>query len=251
MLARPLVASLLTLLGLTLAPIVADPTPLRGFSTVSGGIERGWEAKFKSIPDPSRMRESMRVLSLHPHHVGSPYDKQNAEWIRDQFRAYGWQTEIETFDVLFPTPIARMVELVSPTKFRATLQEAPLSEDPTSSQRAEQLPAIEPYTLDTINRRSDATNAGVKHRPISGSPQLFNMTQGVAGLARTRQAGMKIAGSVSDRHLPDNHFLERAAGHTLHDKAHNNSGRNDVDASTDLEHTNDLERHSRHCTKLI
>ena len=148
MLARPLVASLLTLLGLTLAPIVADPTPLRGFSTVSGGIERGWEAKFTSIPDPSRMRESMRVLSLHPHHVGSPYDKQNAEWIRDQFRAYGWQTEIETFDVLFPTPIARVVELVSPTKFRATLQEAPLSADPTSSQRAEQLPTYNAYSAD-------------------------------------------------------------------------------------------------------
>jgi N-acetylated-alpha-linked acidic dipeptidase len=99
-----------------MTPFTADDT-LRGFTPENSQTQRSWEAKFKSIPDPSRMRENMRLLSAHPHHVGSAYDKQNAEWIRDQFKSYGWQADIEQFDVLFPTPRERVLELVAPTQF--------------------------------------------------------------------------------------------------------------------------------------
>src|SRR6185369_2797302 len=94
------------------API--DPSP-RGFTAESARVQREWETKFAAIPDPSRMRESMRRLSARPHHVGSPYDKENAEWLLAQFKSYGWDAHIESFDVLFPTPKERIVELVAPT----------------------------------------------------------------------------------------------------------------------------------------
>jgi N-acetylated-alpha-linked acidic dipeptidase len=94
------------------------------------------------------MREAMKLLSARPHHVGSPYDKQNAEWIRDQFKTYGWQATIEEFDVLFPTPKERVVELIAPTKFTANLDETPIDVDPTSSQKDEQLPAYNAYSAD-------------------------------------------------------------------------------------------------------
>ena len=35
-----------------------------------------------------------------------------------QFKAWGWDAQIETFDVLFPTPKERVVELVAPTTFQ-------------------------------------------------------------------------------------------------------------------------------------
>ena len=41
-----------------------------------------------------------------------------------------------------------MLELVKPTVFRASLQEPPIAEDPTSSQTAEQLPTYNAYSAD-------------------------------------------------------------------------------------------------------
>ncbi|MDB4888552.1 MAG: Transferrin receptor domain protein dimerization region [Gemmatimonadetes bacterium] len=125
-----------------------DDPPLRGFTTANAKIQREWEAKFRAIPDPARMREAMRRLSLRPHHVGSPYDKENAEWLRAQFASYGFDATIERFDVLFPTPLTRVLELVAPTRFTAKLEEPALREDPTSDQKSEQLPTYNAYSAD-------------------------------------------------------------------------------------------------------
>jgi len=114
---------------------------LRGFFPQSVQAERDLEARFKTMPEPARMREAMRRLSARPHHVGSAYDRDNAEWILGQFKSYGWEAHIENFDVLFPTPVERIVELISPTTYKALLQETALSADPTSNQQKEQLPS--------------------------------------------------------------------------------------------------------------
>ena len=81
MLKHALRAFALPVAFLLLIPAAAsreDP-PLRGFTTASAKVQREWEAKFRAIPDPARMREAMRRLSLRPHHLGSPYGKDNAE----------------------------------------------------------------------------------------------------------------------------------------------------------------------------
>ncbi|NUS96173.1 MAG: folate hydrolase, partial [Gemmatimonadaceae bacterium] len=131
-----------------LAATPADTTELRGFSPAAAKAELDWEAKFKAIPAPDSMREAMRHLSARPHHVGSPYDSANAQWILARFKSYGWDAHIERFDVLFPTPVERVVELVAPTRYTAKLQEPTLSVDPTSGQRAEQLPTYNAYSAD-------------------------------------------------------------------------------------------------------
>jgi len=145
---RTLLSSLLvSATGLALSPSPAD-APLRGFFPQSVQAQRGLESRFKAMPDPARMRESMRLLSARPHHVGSPYDKSNAEWILNQFKSYGWDVHIENFDVLFPTPVERVVELTAPTTFKASLEETALSLDPTSNQQTEQLPSYNAYSAD-------------------------------------------------------------------------------------------------------
>ena len=130
------------------SPVTNDDDVLFGFTTASSRAERDLESKFKAIPDPAIMRDSMQRLSAHPHHVGSPYDKQNAEWILAQFKSWGLDAQIETFDVLFPTPKERVLELVAPTKFTAKLQEPPVAGDPTSNQQSEQLPTYNAYSID-------------------------------------------------------------------------------------------------------
>ena len=90
----------------------------------------------------------MRRLSARPHHVGSPYDKENAEWILSKYKEWGWDAKIEIFEVLFPTPKERLLEMVAPTKFTAKLQEPVVAADPTSNQQNEQLPSYNAYSID-------------------------------------------------------------------------------------------------------
>jgi N-acetylated-alpha-linked acidic dipeptidase len=126
----------------------ADQSVLVGYSPRASQSERDWEAKFRAIPEPSNLREYMRRLSARPHHVGSPYDKDNAEWILAHFKEWGLDAHIEQFDVLFPTPKLRVLEMVSPTKFTAKLDEPVLAVDPTSNQKSEQLPTYNAYSID-------------------------------------------------------------------------------------------------------
>jgi N-acetylated-alpha-linked acidic dipeptidase len=122
--------------------------PLLGFTLQSSATERQWEQKFQQIPDPKLLRDYMQRLSARPHHVGSPYDKQNAEWILAQFQSWGWDAKIEQFQVLFPTPKTRLLEMTGPTKFTAKLEEPALAIDPTSGQKDEQLPTYNSYSPD-------------------------------------------------------------------------------------------------------
>src|SRR5580704_10032514 len=112
----------------------ADPSP--------------WEEKFRAIPSPQNQRDYMQRLSARPHHVGSPYDKDNAEWIAAKLKSWGLDATIENFDVLFPTPKERIVEMTEPARFTAKLQEPALAVDPTSNQQAEQLPVFHAYSID-------------------------------------------------------------------------------------------------------
>jgi len=126
----------------------AEAPPLRGFSAGAERTERDWEKRFKAIPDPANLRAYMQRLAAHPHHVGSPYDKDNAEWILAKLKEFGLDAQIETFDVLFPTPKERALEMVAPTRFTAKIAEPAENADPTSNQHQEQLPVYNSYSID-------------------------------------------------------------------------------------------------------
>lgn len=139
--------------GISLAPIgthvAADEQPLFGYSAESSRTERQWEEKLRAIPSPEKLRAYMERLSARPHNVGTAYDKDNADWIAARFKEFGLDTHIETYDVLYPTPKERVVELVEGgPKFVAKLQEPPVPQDPTSSQQSEQLPTYNVYSKD-------------------------------------------------------------------------------------------------------
>jgi N-acetylated-alpha-linked acidic dipeptidase len=109
---------------------------------------QAWDARFRAIPEARNLGEYVRIMSARPHHLGSAYGKKNAEWILARFREWGWDARIENYDVLFPTPKERIVEMVEPSRFRLTLEEPPVTVDPTSSQKSEQLPSFNAYSVD-------------------------------------------------------------------------------------------------------
>jgi N-acetylated-alpha-linked acidic dipeptidase len=134
--------------ALSLRAVASDETVLGGYSSTTSSVQHAWEDAFRAIPKPENLREYMRRLSAHPHHVGSAYDKDNADWILTRFNDWGFDAHIETFDVLFPTPKTRILEMLEPVAFRAKLDEPAIPEDPTSNQTAEQLPTYNAYSID-------------------------------------------------------------------------------------------------------
>src|ERR1700682_2616548 len=133
---------------LLLATTPDNEQPLGGYSAASSRNERVWEVKFRALPTPQNLRDYMQRLTARPHHVGSPYDKDNAEWILSKLKEWGLDAKIETYDVLFPTPKERVLELTAPTRFTAKLEEPTGATDPTSSQHVEQLPSYNAYSID-------------------------------------------------------------------------------------------------------
>jgi N-acetylated-alpha-linked acidic dipeptidase len=139
----------LILAAVALAPLDrSDDPPIRGFTAAAARSEREWERRFSAIPSPDSLREYMRYLSARPHHLSSPRDSANAQWLAGRLRGWGLEAQIETFSVLFPTPRERVVELVAPSRFTARLREPPVKQDPASSFVAEQLPTYSAYSPD-------------------------------------------------------------------------------------------------------
>ncbi|NDD62941.1 MAG: M28 family peptidase [Acidobacteria bacterium] len=130
--------SLMTFVILILSVVVFNTRAQQGTST---------EDIFRSIPRADLIRDYVKRLSAEPHHVGSEAGRRNAEWMRDQFKEWGLEAAIEEYEVLFPTPRERIVELVAPVRFSATLREPELSEDPDSGD-SDQLPTYNAFSGD-------------------------------------------------------------------------------------------------------
>jgi N-acetylated-alpha-linked acidic dipeptidase len=124
-----------------------DQEPLLGFSASSAAAQRELEGRFDALLNADDLRTWLEHLAAKPHHVGSPWGKQNAELIADLFRSWGYDTRIEEFRVLFPTPKTRQLEMLAPTPFTASLTEPALPEDETSGQDG-QLPLYNAYSID-------------------------------------------------------------------------------------------------------
>jgi N-acetylated-alpha-linked acidic dipeptidase len=121
---------------------------IMGFTDSSAAKQIAWEKRFTAQLKAANLQEWMKFLTSHPHHVGSPHDKANAEYIADLYKQWGYQTEIASYYVLFPTPKTRLLELSGSKPFKAKLEEPVLAADKTSAQKAEQLPTYNAYSSD-------------------------------------------------------------------------------------------------------
>ena len=144
-----LAASFAVILGVAaMAHAAESAKPMLGFSVESAAAERALEARFDAALDRNDLRNWMQRLTARPHHLGSPYGKDNAEFMRGLFESWGYDAKLEEFQVLFPNPKLRRLEMTKPVKFTAKLQEPPLGEDATSNQTREQLPPFNAYSVD-------------------------------------------------------------------------------------------------------
>ncbi len=99
-------------------------------------LEKAFDASISSADQMGWLKQ----MSSAPNHVGSAHDKANAEFILSQFKAWGWDAKLETFEVLYPTPISTTVEMISPRAVKLGGQEPTLAEDATSANLKDALP---------------------------------------------------------------------------------------------------------------
>jgi N-acetylated-alpha-linked acidic dipeptidase len=127
---------------------VCNAQKIMGFTDTNAAIQIDWEKQFDVQLSATNMDTWMQFLTSHPHHVGSLQDKANAEYIANLFIQWGYQTEIASYFVLFPTPKTRLLELTGSKPYKAKLEEPTLKEDKTSGQKTEQLPTYNAYSAD-------------------------------------------------------------------------------------------------------
>jgi N-acetylated-alpha-linked acidic dipeptidase len=134
--------------ALALTPAQSADTPLWGFTAEASRAQRELEGRFDAQIQPDSLRVWLKYLSRQPDHLGSPGDAENAEWIAAHYRAWGFQTRVDTFQVLFPTPKERVLELVFPNRQRMKLAEPAFKGDATSSITKGRLPPYNAYSAD-------------------------------------------------------------------------------------------------------
>src|SRR2546428_6574040 len=124
------------------------PATMLGFTARNAVNQRALEKTFDAQLDPAEQRAWLERMSAEPNHVGSTHNKANAEFMLEKFREWGWDAQIETFYVLYPTPIKQALELVAPTQFTARLHEPAVDGDRTSGRTQDALPPCLVYSAD-------------------------------------------------------------------------------------------------------
>src|SRR5271170_1678548 len=113
------------------------PPAIRGFLPARIQAQRDLEQKFQAIPSPTRAEANLRHLTSEPHMAGTEASHHVAEWLRDQYRSYGFEAEIVTYSVWLPQPREVKLELTAPSRKSLASPEPPVAVDKsTSDERA-------------------------------------------------------------------------------------------------------------------
>lgn len=144
---KQLLFTVLAVFCITLPNAFAQSS-IMGFNEEGSKAQLQLETDYDKLLKASNLDEWMKYLSAKPHHVGSPYDKEVVDFVAAQFKSWGYEVRIEKFNVLFPTPKLRLVEMIAPTTFKASLLEPPVEGDEYSEQTDEALPGYNAFSID-------------------------------------------------------------------------------------------------------
>jgi len=102
---------------------------IRGFAPGRVAQERELEREFARIPDAKHAENHLRRLTSEPHMAGTAGSRRVAEWLRDRFRSYGFDSKIVTYRVWLPLPVELKLELLEPEKETLATAEQPFQSD--------------------------------------------------------------------------------------------------------------------------
>ncbi len=130
-------------------PVCASAEDVFGFSPERADEQLALEARYEGMLKAENLRDWMQRMTVRPHHAGSPQARANAKFLAGLFESWGYDTEIEIFHVLFPTPRVRELRQLKPVPITASLTEEIAGEDSAADAlRREALPPFNAYSAD-------------------------------------------------------------------------------------------------------
>ncbi|MBT5708516.1 MAG: M28 family peptidase [Verrucomicrobia bacterium] len=142
----PCLTSVLSLFGGSLSLIAQE---VIGYRSEEAAALLSREKAFDAQLDPANLKDWMRQMTDRPHHAGSTKAKENAMFIAKLFESWGYDTTIETYHVLFPTPKIRELRQLRPLPVTLSLKELIVGTDSAAEAlRNEALPPYNAYSAD-------------------------------------------------------------------------------------------------------
>src|SRR5271170_3133129 len=113
----------------TLSSGAGENNAIGGFFPARVAPERELEKKLQAIPDAAHAENNLRHLTAEPHMAGTEASHRVAEWLRDQYRSFGFDAEIVSYSVWLPQPREVRLELTAPEIKRLATPEQPFEAD--------------------------------------------------------------------------------------------------------------------------
>ncbi len=110
------------LLAFALAGLVSSQN-IPGFTPDHSGAQNRLEANFLKLPKAQNNRKYLHFLTEEPHLAGTPASKRVAEYLRDQYRSWGFDAHLAEYRVYLPQPKKIEIELVEPDSVKLNLRE--------------------------------------------------------------------------------------------------------------------------------
>ena len=106
-----------------------DSDSITGFAPGRVAEEQQLEANLRKIPDAAHAENNLRRITSEPHMAGTEASHRLGEWLRDQYRSFGFDAELVTFTAWMPQPREITLELTKPEAQTLASPEQPISGD--------------------------------------------------------------------------------------------------------------------------
>jgi N-acetylated-alpha-linked acidic dipeptidase len=103
-----------------------------GYTTTGAARERELEASAIKRPSPTSASAHSKTLSRETHVAGTPAQARTRDYVIDQMKKWGLDTEVRAYDIWMPHPTSVRVARVSPQPKDLPLAEPVVADDPTS-----------------------------------------------------------------------------------------------------------------------
>jgi N-acetylated-alpha-linked acidic dipeptidase len=126
---------LAVLAGVALAggPAQIAAQRLVGYSAAESARQRAAEAAAAARPDATRADAHSKALSARPHVAGTDAQASTRDYVLEQMRSMGLETQSREYRVWMPHPTSIRAWRIAPTALELQLLEGPIVDDPTSS----------------------------------------------------------------------------------------------------------------------
>jgi N-acetylated-alpha-linked acidic dipeptidase len=189
----------LLLLSIAISGRAQAPEDIAGFLPEHAEAERQLERKFRLMPDAARVESDLRYITSEPHMAGTEASHRVAEWLRDQYRSFGFDAEIVRYSAWLPQPRDVELELVKPDRKTLATPEAAYDGDrDTYDERI-----VRAFSIYSPSGEVTAPVVYVNYGTVEDYRQLASLGVSVEGkivLARYGQGYRGIKAKLAEEH---------------------------------------------------